>query len=91
MAKVIDVDNFLLIRDSDDYIRVMTFMDGIISRKLMNIIREGAKIYLQCDNEETFVGNNHPSFYKCPNDQLELLKEVLIARNFQIVPWEKIQ
>lgn len=91
MATVVDVDNFLLVRDSDDYIRVMTFMGGIISRKLMKIERDAAKIYLQCDKEHTFVGNNHPSFYKCPNDQLNDLKEVLLARNFQIVPWEKIQ
>ena len=91
MAQVIEVDNFLLIRDSDDYIRVMTFSGGIISRKLMNIVRKEPKIYFQCENEETFVGNNHNSFYKCPADQLELLKEILLSKNYQIVPWEKIQ
>ena len=91
MAKVIDIDNFVLVRDSDDFIRVMVFIDGgILSRKLMNIIKEGAKIYFQCDDEETFVGNNHESFYKCPNDSFEDMKEILVARNFQIVPWEKI-
>ena len=91
MAKVIDIDNFLLIRDSDDYIRVMTFMNGIISRKLMNIVRKEPKIYFQCENEETFVGNNHPSYYRSPNDLMDDLKEILLTRNFQIIPWEKLQ
>lgn len=91
MATVVDIENFVLVRDSDDYIRVMFFENGgIFSRKLMNIIKEGAKIYFQCENEETFVGNNHESFYKCPKDSFEDMKEILLARNFQIVPWEKI-
>ena len=91
MAKVIDVENFLLIRDTNDVIRVFVFDSGIISRKLLNIVRKEPKIYFQCENDETFVGNNHPSYYRSPNDLMDDLKEILLTRNFQIIPWEKLQ
>ena len=91
MAKVIEVDNYLLVRDPDDYILVFTFMGGIISRKVDFVIRNTEKIYFQCANEVTFVGNNHQSYYKCPNDLLEDMKQILYTRNLQILPWEKVK
>jgi hypothetical protein len=91
LAKVIDLDKFLLVRDTEDFIHVFCFFDEVIlKRRLMNIVREGSKIYFQCDNEETYVGNNHPSFYGIPNDMVEDFKEIIIHQNYQTIPWEKL-
>jgi hypothetical protein len=91
LAKVIDVDKFLLVRDTEDFIHVFAFFpEGIIKRRLMNIVREGAKIYFQCQDDETYVGNNHPGFYGIPENMLDDFKEIIISQNYQTLPWEKL-
>ena len=90
MAVVLDVNNYLLLRDINDELFVCIFEGGIITRKIKEIKKDSAKIYFQCDGDTTFVGNNHPSFYSLPMDMTEHFNEVRTYRNFQIIPWERI-
>ena len=91
MATVIDIDNFILVRDFEDFISVFAFMpEGIIRRRLMQIKKNPGKIYFQCENEQTFVANNHRQFYNIPNDVIEDFKEILIHGNYQTIPWEAV-
>jgi hypothetical protein len=91
LAKVIDVDKFLLVRDTEDFIHVFAFFpEGIIKRRLMQIKKDPACIYFQCDNEETFVTKNHEGYYGIPEDMLEDFKEILIHQNYQTLPWNSL-
>jgi hypothetical protein len=91
MAKVIDVEKYLVVRDINDFIHVFVFFpEGIIRRKLLNLVKDNAKIYFQCENDETFVGNNHKGFYGIPKDMLDDFKEILIQSNYQTLSWEMI-
>ena len=89
MAKVIDIDNYVAVRDYNDFIHVFIFIgDNMLSRNPINIVSDNAKVYFQCANEETFVGNKHSGFYKAPNARVEDLNQEIIRNNYQKVPWE---
>ena len=91
MARVIDVNNYVLVRDFDNYIRLFLFFEeGILSKKLLKIVKHPGKIYLQCEKEETYVGNDHKGFYSVPNYCREDFNNILVRNNYQVIPWEVI-